>query len=67
MHINEKDLDELEKKYYSPTHVIMIRADDTGPLYFIKEGKAGCDRMMAMHRDLHKLIKSLRTALGLMG
>lgn len=66
MSINNADLDRLEKKYSSPPTLVIVRADDTGPLYLLKRGKKDFDKVMSAHMDLHLLIKSLRLALKLM-
>ena len=53
-------LDDMEKKYLSPAHILVVKSDDSGPLYILKGGRGDYDKVNSMHNDLHKLIRELR-------
>ena len=57
----------LKKKYFSPPHVLLLSSEDAGPLYFLQGGRADNDKVMGMHRDIHRLIQSLEQLLKLRG
>ena len=58
--ITAKDLDALEKKYFSPVHILLVSTDDAGPLFILKEGRAASKKVINMHGDINMLIRELR-------
>ena len=58
--ISAKDLDELEKKYFSPIHILLVSTDDAGPLFILKKGREAFKKVTNMHGDVNMLIRELR-------
>lgn len=63
---NESKLNELlnrlEHKYAVPVHVMVIRTDDSGPVYVLKGGAEDYKKITSMQTDLYRLIKELQVA-----
>ena len=53
-------LDELEKKYFSPIHILLVSTEDAGPLFILKKGRGAFEKVTNMHGDINMLIRELR-------
>jgi hypothetical protein len=61
--LDREELNALREKYSSGPHFMLLKADDSGFVYFLKGGKNDVDLISSLQADVLRLIKILELSL----